>query len=70
MNLPEFRVEGLECLKLLEKISGQGRFNYAEDCEKGLHLKEWVKYQEMVQVFSKCKEPCVEVFWSNSKQTV
>lgn len=70
VNLPEFRAEGLECLELLEKISEHGRFNYALDCRQGLILKQWVEFQEIVQVFNACKEPCVELFWSSPNQVV
>ena len=64
VNLPEFKTEGLECLELLEKISKTGRFNYTLDCQRGLALNRWMGFQEFVQAFNACTEPCVEVFWN------
>ena len=42
VNLPEFRSEGLECVRVLAQLAHTGRFNYTSDCTHGLTLKQWV----------------------------
>jgi len=63
VNLPEFRPEGLECVKLLERLAANGKFNYAADCERGLALEEWVDAQAFVSEIEHCSERAIEVFW-------
>lgn len=66
VNLPEFRCEGLECVKVLERIAANGRFNYVTSCCRGLELPEWLSAAEFREVLSECGEPSIEVFWRTS----
>lgn len=63
INLPEFRIEGLECIKLLEKISGDGKFNYMINCFEGLILNEWIDQRQFENILESCKAQSIEVFW-------
>jgi FkbM family methyltransferase len=65
VNLPEFRPEGLECLRLLAAISNSGVFNYSADVSRGLVLPEWLSCDQFAEVLSECVEPTIEVFWRN-----
>ena len=66
VNLPEFKPEGLECIKLLERIAPDGKFNYAADCQKGLVLERWLQSREFSEVLNACSETSIEVFWKTS----
>lgn len=63
INLPEFRIDGLECIKLLEKINNDGKFNYMVDVCDGLVLKEWLDPQQFARILENCKDPSIEVLW-------
>jgi FkbM family methyltransferase len=63
VNLPEFRAEGLECLEILHRVTPDGRFNYAPDCQGGLASHEWLTVDEISEVLRRCNEPSIEVFW-------
>jgi len=63
VNLPEFRVEGLQCIDLLNEIATNGEFNYAIDCLHGLILERWMRSQEFEHILEQCKETSIEVFW-------
>jgi FkbM family methyltransferase len=63
VNLPEFRSEGQECVKVLERLTKDGRFNYASDCRTGLRLKHWVAADEFSASLSSCADPSIEIFW-------
>ncbi len=63
VNLPEFRSEGLECVRVLARLARSGKFNYTTDCRHGLALLNWVAAPEFEAVFTSCTETCVEVFW-------
>src|ERR1022692_2988904 len=41
VNLPEFLPEGLECIEILDRLAGDGRFNWSRDCQGALALREW-----------------------------
>jgi FkbM family methyltransferase len=66
VNLPEFRPEGLECLRLLDALDPQGRFNYAIDCREGLALNTWGGAAECSRLLNDCREPSIEIFWKAS----
>lgn len=66
VNLPEFRPEGLECVRVLGQLAHHGRFNYTPDCRQGLVLKRWVPAPEFVNVLDQCAEPSIEVFWETT----
>ncbi|HWY31584.1 MAG TPA: FkbM family methyltransferase [Candidatus Acidoferrum sp.] len=62
-NLPEFRTEGLECLKRLECIACGGKFNYAADLLSGFALTRWLPFRDFVDAFNQYGGPSIEVFW-------
>jgi FkbM family methyltransferase len=63
VNLPEFRVEGLQCIDILNKIFADGEFNYSPDCRLGLMVDRWLPSREFAEVLEGCKDPSIEVFW-------
>ena len=63
VNLPEFRPEGLECIRVLAGLAQAGRFNYTSDCAHGLTLKDWVPAEEFSVVLDRCSERSIEIFW-------
>lgn len=62
VNLPEFRQEGLECVRLLGGLSATGQFNYAADLQGGLQGR-WLGVQEFSGLLEECSERTIEVFW-------
>jgi FkbM family methyltransferase len=66
VNLPEFKLEGLECVNILSRIAPDGEFNYAVDCERGLMLETWMRSREFACVIERCEAPSIEVFWRTS----
>jgi FkbM family methyltransferase len=66
INLPEFKPEGLECMKLLQSVAADGRFNYTADVQHGLALNEWLDAKEFSQVFERFGEGTIEVFWKTT----
>jgi FkbM family methyltransferase len=66
VNLPEFRPEGLECIRVLAELADTGRFNYTADCAQGLMLKEWVPADDFFVILDKCVERSIEVFWKTT----
>ena len=63
VNLPQFRAEGKQCIDELMRVSEDGTFNYAVDCERGLELAEWCSGAEFQQVLDQCTDKSIEVFW-------
>jgi FkbM family methyltransferase len=63
VNLPEFKVEGLECISMLDRLSESGRFNFSVDLQRGLELDHWLAAGDFADQFSKCREKSIEVFW-------
>jgi FkbM family methyltransferase len=63
VNLPEFRPEGLECIRVLTELAHTGRFNYTSDCAHGLTLKDWMPAEEFSLVLGRCSERSIEIFW-------
>jgi FkbM family methyltransferase len=63
VNLPEFRAEGSECVRLLAELAHAGRFNYTADCTHGLTLKDWVTADDFSVVLDGCSEGSIEIFW-------
>jgi FkbM family methyltransferase len=68
VNLPEFREEGLKCIRLLTELNSEGEFNYVADCRRGLARKSWRPSNEFVPVFEQCREPVVEIFWRSPER--
>jgi FkbM family methyltransferase len=63
VNLPEFRREGLECVQVLASLAPDGKFNYTDDCRRGLVLQRWVSNVEIARVVGSCMDKSIEVFW-------
>jgi FkbM family methyltransferase len=63
VNLPEFRVEGLKCVELLERLAPLGQFNYAAADGLKLASNYWLNPPEFIAMFDHCTESSVEVFW-------
>jgi FkbM family methyltransferase len=66
VNLPEFRSEGLECVRVLGALASDGKFNYTPDCRHGFMLTEWLGSQEFLSVLGSCSDESIEVFWKTS----
>jgi FkbM family methyltransferase len=65
VNLPEFREEGLECVRTLGQLCSDGKFNYSVDCLGGLALGEWIGAQQFLDVLARCSDSSIEVFWKS-----
>jgi FkbM family methyltransferase len=63
VNLPEFREEGLECIRILAEITAAGEFNYVADYDEGFMSKQWMPREEFIHAFGQCKKSAIEVFW-------
>ena len=66
VNLPEFRSEGMECVKLLGSISPNSTFNFIRDCQRGLELESWLSTFEFLSVLGSCRDESIEIFWRTS----
>jgi hypothetical protein len=62
VNLPEFREEGLECIKLLERLGPDAEFNYSASLPAGLRFERWLRGSDFVDVFEQCEEKSIDVF--------
>jgi len=67
VNLPEFRQEGIECVRCLENIASTGLFNYTADCREGMALKDWVTAQDCSMILAECHSSSIEVFWKTAQ---
>lgn len=63
INLPEFRQEGLECVRLLEGLATDGKFNYASDYQQGMALGKWLEATDFADALNRCPDRTIEVFW-------
>jgi FkbM family methyltransferase len=63
VNLPEFKREGLECVRVLGHLAPDGEFNYTPDCRCGLILKQWFRAEQFLAIFASCTDPSIEIFW-------
>lgn len=63
VNLPEFRQEGIQCIEMLRGLSTDGQFNYAFDSKCGLVLSQWQGAKEFSEIYLRCNDKCIEVFW-------
>lgn len=67
VNLPEFRPEGLQCVEMLQGLSGNGRFNYvAGDYRQGLALPQWLSTLEFSRILTQCTDRSIDVLWSSN----
>jgi FkbM family methyltransferase len=66
VNLSVFRREGIECVKALQAIHSNGRFNYTPDCGSGLVLQEWLESNRFCAALDACSEETIEVFWKSN----
>lgn len=62
VNLPEFRQEGMECVRLLGGLAADGKFNYAANLQCGT-LGPWLGAEAFLSVLGQCPEGTIEVFW-------
>ena len=69
VNLPEFRHEGKECVKLLMALVPTGQFNYTADCRRGMAMKAWLGAEEMLSVMDDCPDRSIDVFWRGAAVT-
>lgn len=63
INLPEFRQEGIECVRCLNDLWPDGLFNFTADCCEGLKADTWLPMGQFLQTFADCNDPSIEVFW-------
>jgi FkbM family methyltransferase len=63
VNLPEFALDGLQCIDRLHQVAATGEFNYARDCQSDLALKRWMSYLQFREMFAKITDSSIEVFW-------
>lgn len=68
VNLPEFREEGQECIRLLGELVPNGEFNYSADCRSGLALDKWVSKEEISVFLHSCNHSSIEVFWKTTRK--
>ena len=66
VNLPEFRLEGIECIGILARLAPGGQFNYAVDCQSGLVLPRWLSCEEISRELNSCHSRTIEVFYHSS----
>lgn len=66
VNLPEFKSEGLECVRLLNAIAPEGSFNYGADCQSGLLLQQWLGAKAFSRELDACGNGTIEVFWRSA----
>ena len=66
VNLPEFREEGLLCVKRLASLDTNGLFNFVVDCQSGLELPNWLDHVNFTTVLDGCSHPSIEVIWRSS----
>jgi FkbM family methyltransferase len=69
VNLPEFRQEGLECIRLLGGLAPDGKFNYTPDCRSGLALEKWISSEEISAILDSCNHDSIEIFWKTSRKS-
>lgn len=70
INLPEFRKEGLECIKWLENISRGGKFNYVTGSCESFVLEEWLDARRFESVLESCNSNSIDVYWRIPCSTV
>ena len=63
VNLPEFKTEGMECVRTLERLAAESEFNYTHDCREGLILPQWHRAEQFLPILDSCRHTSVEVFW-------
>jgi FkbM family methyltransferase len=61
VNLPDFQLEGQQCIDRLRRIAASGLFNCAVRHE--LIFPEWMPYDRFARTFSEIGATSVEVFW-------
>lgn len=63
VNLPEFKQEGLECIRVLSDLAADSEFAYSDDCRFGLAGNRWFAKEEFAVTLESCSAASVEVFW-------
>lgn len=62
VNLPDFKMEGEQCIARLREISPDGVFNYSTG-SGGLKMQEWTCPDTFARIFQTIGESSVEIFW-------
>ncbi len=70
VNLPDFRLEGLECIRLLGELAPDGKFNYTADCRSGLALEKWTSIEDISAILDACNHNSIEIFWKTTDKIV
>ena len=65
VNLPEFKAEGLECIRLLDCIDASGSFCLVQDLDCESVPMEWLSSQDASAAISR-QAGSIEVFWQSS----
>lgn len=68
VNLPQFMIEGLQCVELLEELAPEARFNYAVSSGYPKLAGDWVKGQRFRDVLRNCGAESIEVFWKTTRR--
>ncbi len=64
VNLPEFRAEAEECVKMLDRVAPGGHFNQTPDCTRGFVSDEWLTRDAIFDILRSTDETSsIEVFW-------
>jgi len=66
VNLRVFKSEGIECVRLLQRIYPGGVFNCTADCASGFAHKEWLGSEELCEALNTCSDETIEVFWKTN----
>ena len=61
VNLPDFRLEGEQCIDRLREIAAHGMFNCA--ARERLMFSDWMSHNNFAMAFAEIREPSIEVFW-------
>jgi FkbM family methyltransferase len=63
VNLPEFKIEGIQCIEALGTLESGGQFNYSTDLGGGMALDRWLGPREFLTFFAQCSHKSIEIFW-------
>src|SRR5438552_5055310 len=62
VNLPEFRLEGLKCIELLNRLMPEARFNYVIESRSEIASPQWLDSRELSGVLENCPEKSIEIY--------
>ena len=61
-NLPGFKQESIDCVRVLTALDPSARFNYIADDPPAFLAPDWVSGEEMIGVLEETRLECLEVF--------